>query len=59
MAEAPEVKTMRLRVRIPLWAEVSFIFYKFFRDPNTILGNRHPRFYLRKYSIHVNSKLQN
>uniref|UniRef100_A0A1X7SWY1 Uncharacterized protein n=1 Tax=Amphimedon queenslandica TaxID=400682 RepID=A0A1X7SWY1_AMPQE len=40
---------MMLQVQIPLLAEVFFIFYIFFRDPNTILANRRPGFYLRKY----------
>uniref|UniRef100_A0A1X7T1G2 Uncharacterized protein n=1 Tax=Amphimedon queenslandica TaxID=400682 RepID=A0A1X7T1G2_AMPQE len=40
---------MRLRVRIPLWSEVFLFFNIFFRDPNTILANRRPGFYLRKY----------
>uniref|UniRef100_A0A1X7UEB6 Uncharacterized protein n=1 Tax=Amphimedon queenslandica TaxID=400682 RepID=A0A1X7UEB6_AMPQE len=53
MPEVPEVKSMRLRARIPLWADVFLFFYIFFRDPNTILGNRRPGFYLRKYGIWV------
>uniref|UniRef100_A0A1X7UC62 Uncharacterized protein n=1 Tax=Amphimedon queenslandica TaxID=400682 RepID=A0A1X7UC62_AMPQE len=49
MPEVPEVKSLRLRVRIPLWAKVFFIFYIFFGGPSIILGNRRPGFYLRKY----------
>uniref|UniRef100_A0A1X7SYJ8 Vesicle-fusing ATPase n=1 Tax=Amphimedon queenslandica TaxID=400682 RepID=A0A1X7SYJ8_AMPQE len=58
MPEVPEVKSMRLRVRIPLWADVFFIFYIFFRDPNTILGNRRPGFYLRKYGTCIIFEVQ-
>uniref|UniRef100_A0A1X7SNP1 Uncharacterized protein n=1 Tax=Amphimedon queenslandica TaxID=400682 RepID=A0A1X7SNP1_AMPQE len=43
---------MRLRVQILLWAEVFLILYIFFRDANTILGNRRPGFYLWKYSTY-------
>uniref|UniRef100_A0A1X7SZU6 Uncharacterized protein n=1 Tax=Amphimedon queenslandica TaxID=400682 RepID=A0A1X7SZU6_AMPQE len=57
MPAVPEVKSMRPRVRIPLCAEVFFIFYIFFGGPNIILGNRRPGFYLRKYGIYTTTKL--
>uniref|UniRef100_A0A1X7V7W8 Uncharacterized protein n=1 Tax=Amphimedon queenslandica TaxID=400682 RepID=A0A1X7V7W8_AMPQE len=53
MPEVPQVKSLRPRVRIPLWAKVFFIFYIFFGGPSIILGNRRPGFYLRKYGTHV------
>uniref|UniRef100_A0A1X7SGH1 Uncharacterized protein n=1 Tax=Amphimedon queenslandica TaxID=400682 RepID=A0A1X7SGH1_AMPQE len=53
MPEVPEVKSMRSRVQIPLRARVFLFFHIFFRGPNTILGNRRPGFYLRKYGTCV------